>query len=82
MMMEGAAAGAILPPIPVSRRMPLHSKIGIVGGGAGGLELACKLGRKLGPEKVMLVGMESTGIYWKPVYYVLEDRVPVWVINA
>lgn len=33
-------------------------------------------------EKVMLVGMESTGIYWKPVYYVLEDRFPVWVINA
>src|SRR6187397_681018 len=33
-------------------------------------------------EKVTLVGMESTGIYWKPVYYVLEDRVPVWVINA
>ncbi|HET9565983.1 MAG TPA: IS110 family transposase, partial [Mycobacterium sp.] len=27
-------------------------------------------------------GMESTGIYWKPVYYVLEDRFPVWVINA
>ena len=33
-------------------------------------------------QKVTLVGMESTGIYWKPVYYVLEDRVPVWVINA
>ena len=28
-------------------------------------------------EKVMLVGMESTGIYWKPVYYVLEDMFPV-----
>ena len=27
----------------------------IVGGGAGGLELACKLGRKLGPRKVTLV---------------------------
>ena len=33
-------------------------------------------------EKVTLVGMESTGIYWKPVYYALEDRFPVWVINA
>ena len=33
-------------------------------------------------EKVMLAGMESTGIYWKPVYYVLEDLFPVWVINA
>ena len=33
-------------------------------------------------QKVTLVGMESTGIYWKPVYYVLEDRFPIWVINA
>ena len=33
-------------------------------------------------QKVTLAGMESTGIYWKPVYYVLEDRFPVWVINA
>ncbi|MPY81520.1 MAG: transposase [Actinophytocola sp.] len=23
--------------------------------------------------RVTLVGMESTGVYWKPVYYVLED---------
>src|SRR5689334_12250827 len=36
----------------------------------------------LAAEKVTLVGMESTGIYWKPVYYVLEDSFPVWVINA
>jgi transposase len=33
-------------------------------------------------HEVTLVGMESTGIYWKPVYYVLEDNFPVWVINA
>ena len=33
-------------------------------------------------QEVTLVGMESTGIYWRPVYYVLEDRFPVWVINA
>jgi transposase len=33
-------------------------------------------------QKVTLAGMESTGIYWKPVYYVLEDRFPIWVINA
>jgi transposase len=26
--------------------------------------------------------MESTGVYWKPVYYVLEDHFSVWVINA
>jgi NADH dehydrogenase len=43
----------------------LQSEIVIVGGGAGGLELACKLGRKLGPAKVMLV---DTRLYhiWKP----------------
>lgn len=36
----------------------------------------------LAAEKVTLVGMESTGVYWKPVYYVLEDRFPLWVVNA
>ena len=36
----------------------------------------------LAAQDVSLVGMESTGIYWRPVYYVLEDRFPVWVINA
>jgi len=43
----------------------LQSEIVIVGGGAGGLELACKLGRKLGPSKVLLV---DTRLYhiWKP----------------
>ncbi|MGI9120205.1 MAG: IS110 family transposase [Acidimicrobiales bacterium] len=30
-----------------------------------------------------LVGMEATGVYWKPVHWVLEASVPeVWVINA
>jgi NADH dehydrogenase len=43
----------------------LHSKIVIVGGGAGGLELACKLGRKLGPAAVMLVDSRLFHI-WKP----------------
>jgi NADH dehydrogenase len=37
----------------------------IVGGGAGGLELACKLGRKLGPSKVMLVDSRLYHV-WKP----------------
>ena len=43
----------------------MQSEIVIAGGGAGGLELACKLGRKLGPAKVMLV---DTRLYhiWKP----------------
>ena len=43
----------------------MHSKIVIVGGGAGGLELACKLGRKLGPGNVMLVDSRLYHI-WKP----------------
>ena len=32
---------------------------------------------------VGLVGMEATGIYWKPVHWILEDVIErVWVINA
>jgi NADH dehydrogenase len=37
----------------------------VVGGGAGGLELACKLGRKWGPERVALVDAKLYHI-WKP----------------
>lgn len=32
-------------------------------------------------ERVELVGMESTGVYWKPVYYMLEDDVECWLLN-
>ena len=31
---------------------------------------------------VTLVGMESTGVYWKPVFYVLEDDMKCWLLNA
>jgi transposase len=31
---------------------------------------------------VTLVGMESTGCYWKPLYYVLEERFECWLLNA
>jgi transposase len=31
---------------------------------------------------VTLVGMESTGVYWKPVYFILEDVVECWLLNA
>jgi NADH:ubiquinone reductase (H+-translocating) len=41
------------------------SSVVIVGGGAGGLELACKLGRKLGPNRVTLVDAKMYHI-WKP----------------
>ncbi|WLI90877.1 NAD(P)/FAD-dependent oxidoreductase [Massilia sp. R2A-15] len=43
----------------------MRSEIVVVGGGAGGLELACKLGRKLGPSKVMLIDSRLYHI-WKP----------------
>jgi transposase len=31
---------------------------------------------------VTRVGMEATGVYWKPVFYVLEDSVECWLLNA
>ena len=31
---------------------------------------------------VTLVGMEATGVYWKPVYYLLEDDFECWLLNA
>ena len=32
--------------------------------------------------KVELVGMEATGVYCKPIYYMLEDDFEVWLLNA
>lgn len=50
----------------------MHSDIMIVGGGAGGLELAARLGRKLGArkgrERVLLVDRDSFHI-WKPTLH-------------
>ncbi|MCG2584124.1 NAD(P)/FAD-dependent oxidoreductase [Massilia sp. TS11] len=43
----------------------MHSEVVIVGGGAGGLELACKLGRQFGPGRVTLVDSRLYHI-WKP----------------
>jgi transposase len=31
---------------------------------------------------VTLVGMESTGVYWKTVFQALEDRFECWLLNA
>jgi transposase len=31
---------------------------------------------------VEVVGMESTGVYWKPVFYVLEDELSCQLLNA
>ena len=31
---------------------------------------------------VRLVGMDATGVYWNPVYYLLEDYYVCWCRNA
>src|SRR5215218_8810012 len=31
---------------------------------------------------VTVVGMESTGVLWKPVFYLLEDDFDCWLLNA
>jgi transposase len=31
---------------------------------------------------VTLVGMASTGVYWRAVYYLLEDHMECWLLNA
>lgn len=36
----------------------------------------------LAAHGVTRVGMESTGVYWKPPYYLLEGGVEVWLLNA
>ena len=36
----------------------------------------------LASHEVTVVGMESTGVYWKPVYYLLEDEFECWLLNA
>lgn len=36
----------------------------------------------LAQNKVTIVGMESTGVYWKPVFHLLEDQFECWLLNA
>jgi transposase len=36
----------------------------------------------LAEQQVRVVGMEATGDYWKPVYYLLEDAFDVQLLNA
>lgn len=33
-------------------------------------------------ERVEVVSMESTGVYWKPAYYLLEEELECWLLNA
>jgi len=45
-------------------------------------EQLCALRDWLVAEGVTLAGMESTGVFWKPVYYILEDAFECWLLNA
>ena len=36
----------------------------------------------LASYQVTVVGMESTGVYWKPCYWLLEDDFACWLLNA
>lgn len=42
----------------------------------------CELGAWLTEHAVTVVGMEATGVYWKPVYYALEGGFELWLVNA
>lgn len=42
-----------------------------------------EMGEWLKSLKVTHVAMESTGVYWKPIYNVLESYIPnIWIVNA
>lgn len=36
----------------------------------------------LSSHQVSTVGVESTGVYWKPPYYLLESEFECWLLNA
>jgi transposase len=36
----------------------------------------------LAAHEVTVVAMEATGVYWKPIYYLLEDDFECWLVNA
>lgn len=41
-----------------------------------------RLGDRLGEAGVTVAAMESTGVYWKPVWNLLEGRVRLMLVNA
>lgn len=41
-----------------------------------------ELSQWLSQQGVTHVAMEGTGVYWKPVYYVLEADFDLWLVNA
>jgi transposase len=41
-----------------------------------------RLRDRLAAFEVESVGMEATGAYWKPLYYMLGDDFECWLLNA
>lgn len=41
-----------------------------------------RLGDWLAAQSVPIVAMESTGVYWKPIWNLLEDRFDLMLVNA
>jgi transposase len=41
-----------------------------------------RLGDWLASHDVSIVAMESTGVYWKPIWNLLEDRLKLMLVNA
>lgn len=41
-----------------------------------------RLGDFLAGHQVSIVAMESTGVYWKPIWNLLEDRFDLMLVNA
>ena len=41
-----------------------------------------RLKQWLGEKGITHVAMESTGVYWKPVFNILEDSCEVMLVNA
>jgi transposase len=61
------------------QREGLHQEIGEFATTTRGLLL---LRDWLASFEVRLVGMEATGVYWKPIYYMLEGDFELWLLNA
>ncbi|MGH2668545.1 MAG: IS110 family transposase, partial [bacterium] len=36
----------------------------------------------LAAYRVTVVAMEATGVFWKPIYYMIEDDFECWLVNA
>lgn len=64
---------------PSRKRGQRHSEVRTFATTTAGL---AELREWLVAQRVELVVMESTGVYWKPVYYALEGALCCWLVNA